>query len=225
MLPLRSLATAALLFASAANAHFLLLNPPSVEGESINEDKEGTAPCGGGSPDLSKPATTEFHVDGDFVSLRLGHPQAKWLFRGTLDEKASGDWKQLYPIVLQSGLGNFCEPIVTAPKEWVNKTGIISVVANAPDGTLYQCAVVKFVSGSVTAPSTCTNGSSVTGDFTSDATLSGLIGGSSGSGSTPSSSSTPSPKPTGNGAAGAYNIPVGSLLMAGAMGLVGAALL
>jgi hypothetical protein len=142
MAPLRALATAALLFLSAANAHFVLLAPPSLEGDSINEDKEGNAPCGATLPDLSKRSATDFHVDGDFISLRLGHPQAKWLIRGTLEDKASGNWTQLFPIVLQSGLGNFCEPIVTAPQSWVNKTGVIGIVANAPDGTLYQvCAL------------------------------------------------------------------------------------
>jgi len=138
MVSMRTLAKAAFLFASAANAHFLLLNPPSLEGDSIEEDKEGNAPCGAKVPDLSQTTTSTFHVDGDSVAVQLGHPQAKWLIRGTLVDKAAGNWTQLFPIVLQSGLGNFCEPSVTVPKSWVNKTGIISVVANAPDGTLYQ---------------------------------------------------------------------------------------
>ena len=209
MAPLRALATAALLFLSTANAHFLLLSPPSLEGDSINEDMEANAPCGATLPDLSKKSTTDFHVDGDFVALRLGHPQAKWLIRGTLEDKASGNWTQLFPIVIQAGLGNFCEPVVTAPKSWVGKTGVIGIVANAPDGTLYQCAVVNFAAGSVTAGSTCTNGSAVTGDFTSDATLSGLVGNPS-----TTSSSTSSPKPTGNAAATmSGGFPIGSLVI------------
>ncbi|KAK0639887.1 hypothetical protein B0T16DRAFT_337055 [Cercophora newfieldiana] len=220
MLPLRTVATSALLFLSAANAHFILLAPPSLEGSSLDDSKEANAPCGALVPDLSQKSATDFHVDGDFISLQLGHPQANWLFRGTLEDKASGNWTQLFPIVLQSGLGNFCEPIVTAPKSWVNKTGVIGVVANAPDGTLYQCAVVNFVAGSITAPSSCTNASAVTGSFTSDSTLSGLVGDSA-----PSTSSPP-PKPTGSAASAVSGgFPVVSLLITGAMALVGTALL
>jgi hypothetical protein len=221
MAPLRTLAATALLSLSAANAHFVMVAPPSLEGGSVNEDKQGTAPCGGTLPDLSQRAATDFHVDGDSIALRLGHPQAKWLFRGTLEDKASGNWTQLYPIVLQSGLGNFCEPQVTAPKDWVNKTGVIGIVANAPDGTLYQCAVVNFVAGSAPSVSeSCTNGSAVTGDFTSDAKLSGLIG------NPDTGSNTPAPNPSGSAASTVSGgFPIGSLLVTGAMALLGTALL
>ncbi|KAK0622422.1 hypothetical protein B0T14DRAFT_399971, partial [Immersiella caudata] len=209
------LATAALLFLSSASAHFVLVEPPSLEGGSVNEDKQGTAPCGGTLPDLSKRAATDFYVDGDNIALRLGHPQAKWLIRGTLEDQASGNWTQLFPIVLQSGLGNFCEPIVTAPSSWVNKTGVIGIVSSAPDGTLYQCAVVNFVAGSAPSRSeNCVNGSAVTGDFTSDATLSGLVG------NPPTTTNTPAPKPGGSTASTVGGgLPIGSLLITGAMAL------
>jgi len=221
MAPLRALATAALLFLSTANAHFVMVDPPSLEGGSVNEDKQGTGPCGGTLPDLSKRAATDFHVDGDSIALRLGHPQSKWLIRGTLEDQASGNWTQLFPIVLQSGLGNFCEPLVTVPGSWVNRTGVIGIVANAPDGTLYQCAVVNFVAGSAPSPSeSCVNGSAVTGDFTSDATLSGLVG------NPPATTSTPGANPGGSSASSiSGGLPIGSLLLTGAMALLGTALL
>ncbi|KAK3358175.1 hypothetical protein B0T25DRAFT_427604, partial [Lasiosphaeria hispida] len=194
MAPLRSLVTATLLLLSAANAHFVLNSPTSLEGETINEDKEGNAPCGADLPDLSKNTTNDFHVDGDFVSVQLGHPQGNWLIRATLDGKASGNWSQLFPIVTQSGLGNFCEPIVTAPKEWVGKTGVIGVAVKAPDGILYQCAVVNFVAGTNTpGGDSCKNGSSVTGSFSSDPALAALVGNpASTTSAIPSSSPSPS---------------------------------
>jgi hypothetical protein len=123
---------------SAANAHFTLTHPPSLEGGNFNEDAEANAPCGGGTPDLSSNTITDFHVDGEAIQVFMSHPQANFLFRGTLDSKASGDWKQLFPIVQQSGRGNFCEPAVTAPSEWVGKKGFVGVACNAPDGMLYQ---------------------------------------------------------------------------------------
>lgn len=138
MAPLRSLAASALLFLSAANAHFNLNLPASLEGNSFDEEKEPNAPCGGGNPDISSNTATDFHVDGDAVAVKLGHPQANFLIRATLDPHAAGNWTQLFPIVQQSGLGSFCEKSVTAPKEWVGKKGFISVVCDAPDGLLWQ---------------------------------------------------------------------------------------
>lgn len=155
MAPFRSLVAAALLFLSAANAHFELHKPVPLEGDSMDEKKEGNAPCGGGAPDLAQNKATDFHVDGDSVAVLLGHPQAKWLIRGTLDAKAAGGWTQLFPIVLQSGHGNFCEPVVAAPKDWAGKKGFISTVCDAPDGLLYQVGFSKYidlVGDSVCAP-------------------------------------------------------------------------
>lgn len=137
MAPLRSFLASLLLFASA-NAHFELLAPPSLEGDKMDENQQPNGPCGGGVPDLSKDVTTDFHVDGDAVGLMLLHPQANWLIRGTLDEKAAGNWTQLAPIVMQSNRGSFCEPAVAVPKEWAGKKGIIGIACNAPDGLLYQ---------------------------------------------------------------------------------------
>ncbi|KAK5659777.1 hypothetical protein OQA88_988 [Cercophora sp. LCS_1] len=214
---LRTAATAALLFFSTASAHFVLTSPTSLEGTTIDDDKEDNAPCGALLPDLSKNTTNTFHVDGDFIALQSGHPQVNWLFRGTLEDKGSGNWTQLYPIFTQNGLGNYCQPVVKAPKEWVGKTGVVGIVSNAPDGLLYQCAVVNFVAGSNTPGSSCTNGS-VNADFNTDATLTGLLG-------TPSTaSSTPTPRPTGSSAV-STSVSFGSLLVAMAMAAVGAGLL
>jgi len=238
MAPLRSLLAAGLLFLSSANAHFELNVPTSLEGDSMNEDLEGNAPCGGGVPDLSKNTATDFHVDGDSVGWLLAHPQANFLIRGTLDEKAAGNWSQLFPIVQQSGRGNFCEPSVIVPKEWAGKKGFIAIGCAAPDGILYQCAAVNFVSGAVDkVPSTCTNGSSITANFKDDSSLSALVGSGA---STPASASTsaggstatsPAPSQSTSGSAApslivrGSGLPIGSVAVTAVMLLVGAALL
>ncbi|OHE98374.1 hypothetical protein CORC01_06370 [Colletotrichum orchidophilum] len=174
-----------LLLASTASAHFSLTLPKPL-GDS--DDNEATAPCGGYTASSSSPAT-DFYVDGDAIGMENGHPQTNWLFRATLDETAAGGWKQLFPIVMQTGLGNFCEPKVVAPGNWTGKRGVVSVVAHSPDGLLYTCAAVNFVSGTAPTRSDCKN-ATVTVDFTSDPSLTALLSASgSSTSSTPSSGS------------------------------------
>ncbi|KAL2161785.1 hypothetical protein VTH06DRAFT_7569 [Thermothelomyces fergusii] len=229
MAPLRSLLAAGLLFLSAADAHFELNQPKSLEGDNMNERLQTSGPCGGGVPDLSKNTATDFHVDGDAVSLLLGHPQANFLIRGTLDDKAAGNWTQLFPIVQQSGRGDFCEPAVRAPREWAGKKGFIGIACAAPDGMLFQCAAVNFVAGAADeVPSSCTNGTSVSISFTEDESLTALL--DDGSTKTPSSSAgSPSPS-TSEGAApsakmGSGSLPVGAVAATVVMLLAGTALL
>lgn len=128
---------AILSLASLSSAHFLLNYPKSI---GFDDDKEGTAPCGGFTPDISSGSSqlVDFHVGGDSLAMRGTHPQSNWLFRATLDGTAESGWQQIFPIVQQSGLGNFCEPQITLPSSWAGKKGVISVVADAPDGLLYQ---------------------------------------------------------------------------------------
>ncbi|KAH6629909.1 hypothetical protein B0J18DRAFT_85155 [Chaetomium sp. MPI-SDFR-AT-0129] len=225
MAPLRSLLAAGLFLFSSVNAHFSLDTPKPLEGDNMNEELEPNAPCGGGVPDLSKNDLTDFHVGGDSVHWQLGHPQANFLVRATLDSKAEGKWTQLFPIVQQSFRGDFCEPVVTAPKEWAGKKGFISIACAAPDGFLFQCAAVNFVSGSADAPKSCTNGTQVTGSFVNDASLTALLDGESGTTTSPSPSQS-----TSTGAASALyipsgSLPLGSLAVTAAMVVLGAALL
>ncbi|KAK0747356.1 hypothetical protein B0T21DRAFT_388448 [Apiosordaria backusii] len=230
MAPLRSvLAAGLLLLSTTANAHFELHHPAPLTDES---SKQATAPCGGGNPDIDQNTATDFHVNGDYVQIFNGHAQGNWLIRGTLDPKAAGDWEQLFPIVQQTGRGNFCEPAVTVPSEWVGKKGFVGISGNAGDGILYACAAVNFVSGSAPAPgSACVNGSSVAASFESDAQLSALVGSSSDSGSTGGSETTaPAPAATTSQPSAAApmigeRLPFGSFALTGVMLLVGAALL
>ncbi|KAI8721303.1 hypothetical protein NCS52_00577500 [Fusarium sp. LHS14.1] len=173
-------------------AHFELKYPDSI---GFKDDDEDKAPCGGFTADLSKAETVDFHVGGEAIAVRSTHQQGNWLFRVTTDEKADGDWEQLFPIVQQSGLGDFCQPQVTVPEKYVGKKGWVNVVSSAVDGLLYQCIAANFVKGKAEPPSECRNASSVKAYFTDDKALEALVGDSSNSSSetgTASSSATSS---------------------------------
>lgn len=116
-------------------AHFQMRYPESIGFEDDNEDK---APCGGFTPDFGSQKVVDFHVDGEALAMRLSHQQCNWLFRATTDQKAGSGWRQLFPVVTQSGLGDFCQLRVTAPADFAGKRGVVSVVSSAPDGMLYQ---------------------------------------------------------------------------------------
>ncbi|KAJ3951673.1 hypothetical protein N0V92_011906, partial [Colletotrichum tropicale] len=187
-----------------------------------SDENQGTAPCGGYTASSSS-ATTDFHVAGDAVGMSNGHPQTKWLFRATLDQTASGNWTQVFPIVLQTGLGNFCEPQIAVPAEYAGKKGVLGVVAHSPDGLLYsvsppinerrdsmhtqrltqtpQCAAVNFVTGTAATNSDCKN-ASITVDFSSDPSLTALVNGGGAS-----SSTSPSASASGSAAASSSSTP------------------
>ncbi|RDA94366.1 hypothetical protein CP533_3769 [Ophiocordyceps camponoti-saundersi (nom. inval.)] len=210
---------AASLWLGLAAAHFTLLYPPSIGFSDDNEDK---APCGGFDPDFSKPAF-DFHVGGEPLAMRLTHTQGNWLFRATTDQKAGSGWKQMFPIVMQSGIGDFCEPAVAAPSDFEGKKGVVSVVSSAADGTLFQCVAVNFVKGSADkVPSECRNASSVQASFTSDDQLSALLGDASSSSSPTRSSGGASTATPSHGAAQALTFNQGSVVaVAAAAAMVG----
>ena len=116
-------------------AHFEVKYPDTIGFKDEDEDK---SPCGGFTPDLSKNKLVDFHVGGEAIALRSTHQQGNWLFRVTTDEEASGGWEQVFPIVQQSGLGDFCQPQVTIPEKYAGKKGWVNVVSSAVDGLLYQ---------------------------------------------------------------------------------------
>lgn len=121
-------------------AHFELKYPDSIGFSDDNEDK---APCGGFTPDFSGDLV-DFHVGGEALAMRLTHQQSNWLFRITTDEKAESGWEQIFPIVQQSGLGDFCEPSVTVPEKYIGKKGVVSIVSSAVDGLLYQVGLFRY---------------------------------------------------------------------------------
>lgn len=175
MAPLASIGAAALLLVASTSAHFTLRTPPSI---GFDDSKEDNGPCGGFTPDFDKNKVTDFHVGGEPIGTSQSHPSARWLYRATLDQSASGGWTQLYPIILQNSIGFMCQPSVPAPEAWVGKRGVVGIVANGDDGLLYQCAAVNFVSGQGKVDgSTCLNSSSQI-VFTSDPQLAPLASGS-----------------------------------------------
>jgi hypothetical protein len=142
MAPFLSIASAALLL-SGAQAHFLLNSPPPL-GPFIDDD-EGNAPCGGYTPDFTAQTISNFSVGGDSIATQSTHPQTHFLYRITTDQTAAGNWSQIYPIFQQSGLGSFCASQVTVPESYVGQSGVLSVVADGPDGLLYQvCTILPF---------------------------------------------------------------------------------
>ena len=126
-----------LAFVGLASAHFQLLNPESFHFEDSTEDQ---APCGGRAPDFpsNDDDLFQYHIGGEDIATVLTHERSAWLIRVTTDHEASKDWEQVYPIYTQSGLGKFCQPKVAVPEKYEGKTGILSVVSAATDGTLYQ---------------------------------------------------------------------------------------
>ncbi|KAM0339038.1 hypothetical protein ACHAPU_011097 [Fusarium lateritium] len=162
----------AAVFCGLSLAHFEVKYPDTI---GFKDDDEDKSPCGGFTPDLSKDKLVDFHVGGEAIALRSTHQQGNWLFRVTLDDKADGDWEQIFPIVQQSGLGDFCQPQLTVPEKYAGKKGWVNVVSSAVDGLLYQCIAANFVKGKADAPSECKNASSVKASFTDDSALSALV--------------------------------------------------
>ncbi|KAF2668643.1 hypothetical protein BT63DRAFT_480035 [Microthyrium microscopicum] len=181
-----SLALAAL-FVAQSSAHFILNYPPNV---GFDEDKEPTGPCGGFTADFSN--TTDFHVGGSSILLTSAHPTITFLYRATTDQTAMGSWQNLLNPVQVNGLGFNCNPLVPAPANFSGKTGLIQVIADSPDGILYQCAAVKFVDGAgpTGGSNGCTNATGVTMSYVTDSKLN--VGSNSSSVSGSASSTTPS---------------------------------
>ncbi|PHH81506.1 hypothetical protein CDD82_608 [Ophiocordyceps australis] len=212
-------------FSSLALAHFEMVTPSSI---GFSDDDENKAPCGGFTPDFTKDVV-DYPVGGAALGMRSTHQQSNWLFRGTLDEKAEKGWKQMFPIVMQSGLGDFCEPSVPAPAQWAGKKGVVSVVSSATDGLLYQCVAVNFVNGTQDQqPSQCRNGTAK-GSFTTDSRLTALVdngdssgGGNTGASSTGGPSATRTASPQASSSHGAAALMQAPAFASGLLALIGA---
>jgi hypothetical protein len=162
----------AFLLLAPASAHFYLNYPATI---GFDDMLENEAPCGSFSVNFATDNITNYHVGGDTLAMTSIHPQATWLFRATLDITAGGNWTTLMPAVMQTGLGDYCEPSVAVPASWAGSKGVIGVVQDAPDGILYQCAAVDFVAGTqTTVPSICTNVTGLSASFVQDPVLSTL---------------------------------------------------
>ena len=215
-----------LLFAGSSNvvhAHFRLDYPVSL---GFNEDTEPTYPCGG-SPIVFADNDTSIPVDSFPIGLLSTHPQGDFSYRVALGQKEPYQWVELLAVT-ETGLGNFCLPNLKAPASYAGSSGLIQVVGQVGDGTLYQvsihaiqmkarsstdlvffqCASVKFVSGSTTSvdSNTCKNSTvsavvTSTGNATtsaSNSTSSTSSGATTGSAATPTKSGSASSGLLGN---------------------------
>lgn len=131
-----------LLLPALSAAHFTLNSPPSVG--PFDEDTEGTQPCGGVTLDFSKDNVTDYHVGGEAIALFLGHPQGNWLFRATLDQTASTNWTMIYPIITQTGEGDYCQPAVAVPASFAGQKGVLGMAVDGPDGLLFQVRTISL---------------------------------------------------------------------------------
>lgn len=118
----------------SALGHFVLNYPNSL---GFDDDNEGNGPCGGfdvtfGSND------TNVTVGSFAIASLTTHPQADWLFRATLSTAAPFNWTNILPVVSESGLGDFCLTGLTVPSDFAGQRGVIQVIQDAVDGSLYQ---------------------------------------------------------------------------------------
>ena len=127
----RSLGLLALL--PSTFAHFILNSPPSL---GFDDDKEGTAPCGGF--DINFNNVSDVTAGAFSITSQTSHPQASWLFRVTTSTQEPFNWTNILPIVSQSGLGDFCISNLTVPDSFVGQQAIIQITQSAVDGDLYQ---------------------------------------------------------------------------------------
>ena len=130
-----------LLLGCVASAHFVLQYPGSL---GFDDDEEPNAPCGGEDITFDQNVTA-VPVGGFPVVLLTTHPQAQFLYRGTLD-KQGNNFTNLMPVVNEMGLGEFCLPHIKAPMTWAGQQGLVQIIMDGPDGILYQvCSCTRLL--------------------------------------------------------------------------------
>ncbi|KAH8817208.1 hypothetical protein F5884DRAFT_667629 [Xylogone sp. PMI_703] len=175
MLSIKLISLFGLAMGPLSMAHFIVNIPPPLGSDINNED---IAPCGGFTPSSSS-NRTDFHVQGDAISLTTLHAQSYLAYRGLLGTSVSSspNWTALIPTVEEFGLNSFCEPSIAVPASWAGKAGLLQIIQDAEDGVHYQCMAVNFIAGLGTPSSACSNSSGVSATFADDNTLDGIEGG------------------------------------------------
>ncbi|KAF2243176.1 hypothetical protein BU26DRAFT_570570 [Trematosphaeria pertusa] len=137
-------------FATIAHAHFVLQVPTSL---GFDDAKETESPCGSFSATDRSTGVTNYPIAGAPVQMLTTHTS-------------------------QTGVGTFCLPQVPVNAAWAGQDAILQVIQHGPDGTLFQCAAIKFVTGGAAdVPGSC-----VSTDITAS-----FLGGGASSSSAPSS--------------------------------------
>lgn len=115
-------------------AHFLLKWPVTA---GFIDDDEPNAPCGGATVVVNDTAP-EISVDRFAVAIFSSHPAGNWTFRATQSTKEPYSFTDIVPDVSSTGLGDFCLTDLRAPSDWAGTSGVLQVIDNSVDGTLYQ---------------------------------------------------------------------------------------
>ncbi|KAK6336090.1 hypothetical protein TWF696_001658 [Orbilia brochopaga] len=145
-------------------AHFLLNSPPTI---GFSDDEEGDYPCGSFDA-TDRKTVTDFPIGGIPIALTSTHPEVTWFYRAALLNDTN-NWVDLYQSITQVGQGNFCSQNVPGLADWEGQDAVLQIAASAPDGWLFQCSAIKFVSGAATAPGgSCRNATSVKASFSNE---------------------------------------------------------
>ena len=124
---------------AVATAHFTLDYPYTT---GFDEDQEPNAPCGGFPPNLDN--LTVWPLSGGEIAIDLHHPEALFLFRAQLLD--SDTWVNLSNgYVDMVGLGEGCIHALAVPSNWSGQVGVVQVIAQPPDGILYQVCPLQYM--------------------------------------------------------------------------------
>lgn len=184
----------ALSLAASVSAHYVLQVPAGIGYDDV---KIVEGPCGG-FDGKTRTTVSEWPVGGGNVGVLTTHPSGSWELNAALVE--SGDLK-FVPLVntfqQTAGLGGLCFSNIPGFEAWIGKDVVLQAVNHASDGSLYQCAAIKFVAGGAQSPpAECINSPSAKfGPIVPASPPSGGGGGGGGSTSGGGSGST-QPPPT-----------------------------
>ncbi|KAK6353936.1 hypothetical protein TWF730_008356 [Orbilia blumenaviensis] len=128
-----------------ASAHFFLRYPAYI---GYNDLTQGTGPCGGFTATDRSAGVTELTVNGFPIGVTSTHLGVYYEFRAAL-VSAPTTWVSLTQMshLTAGGFPYYCQPQIPGIAAWVGQDAILQVIQHASDGTLYQCAAIKFVSG------------------------------------------------------------------------------
>jgi len=119
--------------AASATAHFVLSIPTSL---GWDDDLQPNAPCGGFTA-TDRTNVTQFPVKGGPVALITTHDESQFEFKAAkLSDPTK--WISLTPTLHQIGEGDFCEPLVPGPKDWIGQDAVLQIIQNSVMGVLYQ---------------------------------------------------------------------------------------
>ncbi|KAI5358058.1 hypothetical protein Slin15195_G063880 [Septoria linicola] len=129
--------------ATLTSAHFTLNWPQSA---GFDDENQPNGPCGGVDVTVGDDSQ-EITVDRFPVSIYSSHPAGSWSFFATTNTEAPYNFTEIVPVINSTGIGTFCLTYLRAPEEFAGQSGVLQVIDSSVDGTLYQCAPVRFVSG------------------------------------------------------------------------------